>query len=183
MTNQRCQPRFIEAWAYMSVPCSSVLERADNIWWQTFFSRSLSLPWGTDHCRADMGRVLVASLCSFSPTLLLSHYRWSASSLRFLPLPVPWHGPSHSSHTAQGHPGAQKRGRSWWSSSWWDKTMAQWKCPPCKWVSRGNTASWELRWTALPFSSSGKGYSAFRGAQKRVPVVLYFQVSACSVQL
>lgn len=122
---------------------------------------------GFIHCRADMGRVLVASLCSFSPTLLLSHYRWSASSLRFLPLPVPWHGPSHSSHTAQRHPGAQKRGRSWWSSSWWDKTMAQWKCPPCKWVSRGNTASWELRWKALPLSSPEKGYSALGGDPKK----------------
>lgn len=116
------------------------------------------------HCRAGIGRVLVASLGSFTPTLLLSHYRWSASSLRFLPLPVPWQGPSHSSHTAQGRPGVQKRGRSWWSSSWWDKTMAPWKCPPCKWVSRGHADSWELRWRALPFSSPGKGYSGFWGS-------------------
>lgn len=126
-------------------------------------------------------RILGESFCSFRPTLLLSHYRWFASSLRFLPPPVPWHGPSHSSHTDQQHPGAQKREPSWWSSSLWDKTMAQWKCPPCKWVSRGNTASWELRWRALSVSSPGKGYSAFRGCQKRVLCCIFR--SLCSVQL
>lgn len=168
----------------MSVPCSSVWERADNVWWQTFFSRSLMLPWITDlsgfvQCRAGVGPGLVASLCSLSPALLLSHYRWSVSSLRFLPLPVPWPGPSHSSHTAQGRPGAQRRRPSWWSSTWWDKTMARWKCPPCKWVSRGHTASWELRWRALSILSPEKSYSAFHWLPNRSRPLSYRMLLCC----
>lgn len=167
----------------MSVPYSSVWERMDNIWWQIFFSRRLRLLWGTDVwvCRAAIGRVLVAFLCGFNPTLLLSHYRWSANRLRSLPLPVPWHGPSHSSHTAQGHPGAQKRGQSWWSSSWWDKTMAQWKCPPCKWVSRGNIPSGSAGGELFPSLPQGRATVLFGDPQKESCCVVFSGV--CSVQL
>lgn len=50
--------------------------------------------------------------------------------------------------------------------------MAPWKCPPCKWVSRVHADSWELRWRALPFSSPGKGYSAFWGPPSPQRVLL-----------
>lgn len=61
--------------------------------------------------------------------------RWSASGPMSSPLPVLWPGPSRCSPTAPVLPGAQRRRRSPWSFSWWDKTMGQWKCPHCKWVS------------------------------------------------